>query len=163
MSREIEIRYELNEILPAVRRYWLSASGWFFIITAGLLLVALGLALSSRIDSIVTGFLSGALTMLLLGLYWSYVGTIQETAYRIGRLDSPEMQLRLTNERIGIQRKALLIEMDWRSIDRVLSYGNVWLLFERQTPFMMLSVESIDEEARQFILDKVKEHGGKIG
>ena len=163
MSHEFEIHYELKELLPTMKRYWFSVSGWFFITTIGLLVMAFGFALFFRLDNLVAGFLGGALTILLMVLHWSYTSSIQQIAHRIARLDSPEVLLRLTAERFSIQRKSLLIEMDWCVIDRVLPYGDVWLLFERQTLFMMLPVELIDSEARQFILDKIKEHGGKIG
>ena len=52
-------------------------------------------------------------------------------------------------------------EFRWQLIDRVWTYPRVWLLFVGGT-YMALPPGNLDQETKAFVLDHIKQHGGRV-
>jgi len=162
MDREITIEYEEKAVSRAYSRYWLSSSGWVYII-AGLMtgLIFLLLLVSGR-EPMMTGFFGGAFCMLASYGYWGYAETVRSATARLKSLPFTSFIIRLTDERFFCRTDLFSSEIDWRLFDKLLRFGDLWLMFERQYPLAMLPVQTLDEETKRFILSKISENGGEV-
>ena len=53
-------------------------------------------------------------------------------------------------------------DISWRAITKVWVFPEVWLIFVAKGSYITIPTESLTEEARNFIHNKVQEYGGKI-
>jgi hypothetical protein len=162
MQREIELNYEPQSYLAAIRRYWLSSEGWFYLTVSALLGVVLYLSANHRQAELLTGFTAGALSTMFLFAGWGYTATIREARVKAERFSSLKATLQISEAGLQYRAGDLVMEIGWAAIEAIQRTPTMWWLLKDRAVYMMLPCQSLDEECQQFIITQVKSHGGQV-
>ncbi len=125
-------------------------------------LVLLGVGLSGLITGTDSGFwevvtiLAGGYLLLWVRHYFSATRTLAEAPGR-------RIVLRVGPETVTFETSEHTSTMKWSLVKKLWSFPDVLLLFTYgRWNYLAVPVAPLGEELRRFILDKVKESGGKV-
>jgi len=162
MDREVVVKYTPEIIRFAARQFWWRSFG-----RRGLVIFALLLALAVYFfvtgdRSWLIGFLGAAvLVCLFIGIF-SYRSSLSRPMEKFKAMKSATARFRFTGRGIWAESDVGSAEISWAFIEKIWAFPNVWLLFYPKQGYSTLPVTEIDEELRQFIINKVTENSGKV-
>lgn len=129
-----------------------------------LLLVLLGLSfrLADGDRSWLVGLLAAGLSLGVFFAVALYVVHYQGSLARFRRMRVPEATLEGGEDRLTVRSDVGGSDVGWSAITEVWTFPDVWLLFLSRAQFITLGTADLDPAARDYILERVRAHGGKI-
>jgi hypothetical protein len=158
----IKLHYSEALVRRTVKAYWLRTVGWraFFIDAVLLAFLIYEAAKGNRSWQIGA---VGALFVVMAGLTAAvYVVHYRSSMGRFRLMRTPEAMLELGEERFGVASDFAKSEIAWKAVVEVWRYPDFWLIFYSKAHFNTLPTADLDAAARDYILDRVTAHGGKI-
>ena len=163
MEYRVQANYDREIIAEAARRYSWRSVRWSGLIA--FVLVVLGLA-----DMIASGdrsWLVGVLGALVVAAATVGVATFvvpyRRSLDKFERMPSRTAEFIFSEAGVSTSSDIGRSELSWKLIDRVWIYPRVWMIFLRGGTYMTLPAANLEEGTRAFIVDQVKQHGGRIG
>jgi hypothetical protein len=90
-----------------------------------------------------------------------YVVPYRRSLARFERMSAKTAELSFTESGLRMTSDLAQQEFRWQLIDRVWTYPRVWLLFVGDT-YMTLPPGNLDQETKTFVLDHIKQYGGRV-
>jgi hypothetical protein len=158
----ITLHYSEPLVRRAVRAFWWRTLGWRFPI-------AILLVLFSLISLVASGdrswFVGAIGAVLALGLAFGaslYVVHYRGSVGRFRRMSTPEATFEPEVDRFRLVSDAGLAECPWKHVKEVWRFPEFWLVFLAPGQFITLPTADLDGAAREFVIDRIKAHGGRI-
>ena len=160
--KSVTLHYTEALIRKAVLAFWLRSIGWQGFLALGLLLIYLIVQLVRGDRSWFVGANGTVIALAALMAGALYFVHYRAALARFRRLRSPEGQLEMGAETYRLSTDVGTSELAWKTITEVWSYPDFWLVFFSQAQFITFPLADFDTEAREFFLEKVRSHGGRI-
>ncbi len=77
-------------------------------------------------------------------------------------MESPQAIWRFTDDAFSVGSDIGQAEFSWRIVKKLWRFDDVWLLFYTNQTYSTLPVGEIPDEVKQFIVDRIRSHGGKV-
>ncbi len=91
-----------------------------------------------------------------------YVVPYRRSLARFERMSTKSADLSFTESGLQMTSDLGQQEFRWQLVERAWTYPRVWLLFVSGT-YMTLPPRNLNEETKRFILEQIKQHGGRVG
>jgi hypothetical protein len=161
MEHQAHVVYDRDVIAEAARRYVVRSIRWDGFIAFFLLLAVLAYLIASGDRSWILG-LVGAVVLLMTTVGVAlYVVPYRRSLARFERMSSKTVDFSFTESGLKMSSDLGQQEFRWQLIDRVWTYPRIWLLFVGGT-YMTLPAGQLDEETKRFVLEQIKQHGGRV-
>ena len=155
----------------AVRRYLRRTIGWGWWVVGATVVLVLGAeyALGEAAQPIVpwsVGWL-GRAALILAGVYVLTIGILYwimlvQTKKQFAKLESPNVWIGVGEEGIGMRTSEANSFIKWRLFVKLWRFEDLWLLFQNQSMFIVLPVESMPDGMRRLIVKQVEGAGCKV-
>lgn len=146
----------------AVNRFWLRRSGWGDFV--GIILVVAGVSVflwSGDREGYVTVFMTIAIAFVVL-VPVVYLVYRYRAISRNRRARDRNVVFRFDDEGIFAESCLGYTHLKWPALTRIWRFPRIWLLFFSRDGYIVVPTSVLETEASDFILEKVKAHGGKI-
>jgi Ni/Fe-hydrogenase subunit HybB-like protein len=77
-------------------------------------------------------------------------------------MESPQSTWRFTDDAVSVESDIGRSEFKWQIIKKLWRFDDVWLLVYTNQTYSTLPIADVPEVAKQFIVDRVRSHGGKV-
>ena len=155
MNREIVVEYNPELIRFAVWKFWTRSIGLSGFIAFGFVLAFFFYLLAIGDRSWLLGFV-GAVVCVALGMgVLSYRVYLNRSMSKFDNMQSPTAKFQFTDDTFCIESDIGRSELSWKMIERVWPYPSVWLVFIKKQGYVTLPVRDVDEEVKQFIINKI--------
>lgn len=161
MEHQAQVVYDREVIAEAARRFAFRSIRWDGFGVFFLLLGVLAYLVAGGDRSWIVGLVAAAVVLMAIFGVALYVVPYRRSVSRFGRMSSKAADLSFTETGLRMSSDLGQQEFRWQLIDRVWTYPRVWLLFVGGT-YMTLPVGNLDEETKGFVLDHIKQHGGRV-
>jgi hypothetical protein len=156
VNREVVVEYNPELIRFAVWKFWTRSIGLSGFIAFGSVLAFFSYLLAIGDRSWLLGFV-GALAGVALGIgILSYRIYLNRSMSKFDNMQRPTAKFQFTDDLFCIESDIGRSELSWKMIEGVWSYPSVWLVFIKKQGYVTLPVRDIDEEIKQFIIDKIE-------
>ena len=160
--KSITLHFTEALIRKAVLAFWLRAVGWQGFIALGLLLIYLIVQLARGDRSWVVGATGTVIALAALMAGALYFVHFRAALGRFRRMRSPEGKLEMGVETYRLSSDVGTSEFAWKTITEVWCYPEFWLVFLAPAQFITFPLTDFDAESREFFLEKIRSHGGRI-
>src|SRR5436190_7962121 len=161
MEYQAHVVYDRDAISEAARRFVFRSIRWDGFAVFFALVAALGYLLASGDRSWVVGVVATAVVLIAIFGVALYVVPYRRSLARFERMSAKTAELSFTETGVRMSSDLGQQEFRWQLIDRVWTYPRVWLLFVGGT-YMTLPPGNLGQETKTFVLDHIKQHGGRI-
>ena len=161
MEYRAKVVYERDVISEAARRFVLRSIRWDGFAVFFALVAALGYLLATGDRSWIVGAVGAVVLLMAIFGVALYVVPYRRSLARFEGMSAKTAELSFTESGVRMTSDLGQQEFRWQLIDRVWTYPRVWLLFVGGT-YMTLPPGNLDEETKTFVLDHIKQHGGRV-
>lgn len=163
MSYQFSFTYSKSLLREAVLRFWWHVLGWRFFI-------ALGMVLWSFISLLIQGDTSWIFgvnaCVLVLGI--AFMTLLYSIHYRnmmskFREMGSSQATFTASESTFTLSSEIGNTTLQWSAVTEIWPFPKFWLLFFSKAQFVTLPLIDLPLEVRDFILQKVKAAGGRIG
>ena len=158
----VRLQYSEALVRRALGAFWRRTFGWRFVIAIGLVLASMTYSLAIGDRSWWIG-VSGSLAFMgiAFGLTF-YVAHFRGSMGRLRAMKSPEARFEPGEQRFRFTSDVGSSEMPWNVITEVWQFPGFWLLMLGRGQFITFPLDQVPEDARRFILERIRAHGGKV-
>ena len=161
MEYRAKVVYERDVISEAARRFVLRSIRWDGFAVFFALVAALGYLLATGDRSWIVGAVGAVVLLMAIFGVALYVVPYRRSLARFEGMSAKTAELSFTESGVRMTSDLGQQEFRWQLIDRVWTYPRVWLLFVSGT-YMTLPPGNLDQETKTFVLDHIKQHGGRV-
>jgi hypothetical protein len=161
MEHRAHVVYDRDIIAEAARRYAFRSIRWDGFVAFLLLLGIVAYLIASGDRSWIVGFLATVVLLMAIVGVALYVVPYRRSLAHFERMSSKTADFSFTESGLRMSSDLGQQEFRWQLVDRVWTYPRIWLLFVGGT-YMTLPIGSLDEETKRFILEQIKQHGGRV-
>lgn len=156
------LHYTDKLVRSAVAAFWWRTVGWQFVAVllflTGYLVFATAIGERSWLTAVAAVVLALGI-LLVVGVYMFH---LRGSLARFRRLRVKQAALEATSERLKLSSDMGSSDVAWSVVGEVWRFDDFWLLLFSRSQFVTLPLADISDEARQFILERVRSHGGKV-
>ena len=149
-------------IRKATGCFWLRFIAWHGLMTIGLFLAAATAMVITRPRNWLTGAtvaIAILLTTLAAALYFV---RLNRALWKLDRMPSKSVRFTFTDDALGMESDTARSEVAWQMVERIWRFRDVWLLFVAKSVYVALPIVDLDQNVRDFIVDRVIQHGGRV-
>ena len=158
----MNLHYTEALVRRAVRRFYWSHVGPLYVLAMLLVLAGLAFAVVRRDTSWVTGVLATLLALSLALLIVLYRSLMKASLVRYRALAGQPAILSGDITSFVIQSVAGSNTMSWQTVSAIRRYDDMWLLALVGGGFFTIPLEGTKADEREFLMDRVMAHGGKV-
>jgi len=163
MQYEIALTYSEPLLRYAVLRFWWRVVGLRFLLVFVSLIVSFALLLRNGDTSWVVGFLGTVIALGFTFIVALYFVHYRNSIRKFRALSNRQTTLVVSEASLAMSSGAGSTTLPWSSVAEVWQFAQCWLLLFSKAQFATLPLATISLEAREFILERVRAAGGKIG
>ncbi len=161
MEYRAKVVYDRDVISEAARRFVFRSIRWDGFAVFFALVAALGYLLATGDRSWIVGAVGAVVLLMAIFGVALYVVPYRRSLARFEGMSAKTAELSFTESGVRMTSDLGQQEFRWQLIDRVWTYPRVWLLFVGGT-YMTLPPGNLDADTKTFVLDHVKQHGGRV-
>jgi drug/metabolite transporter (DMT)-like permease len=162
MSHEATLIYSETLLRQAVFAFWRRSVGVGFIVA--LLVGALGLIV--LIAQGVASWLAGALAaVLVLGIGFAaavYFVHYRKSLRKFRQMDKPRATFRADESSFTMSSDIGTTTLQWSAVKELWQFPSVWLLLYSKAQFSTLPLACLSPETQAYIVQRIRESGGKV-
>jgi hypothetical protein len=158
----IRLHYSDALVRRAVKAFWWRIVGWRFLIALTLVAISFTSLVLAGDRSWLVGFLGAVLALGMGFIAALYVVHHRGSLGRFRRMSLPEATLELGDATFRITSDAGMAEVPWKQVGEIWRFGEFWLVLLSPANFFTLPMGDLKDEAREWILERVKAHGGRV-
>jgi hypothetical protein len=158
----VTLTYSEALVRKSVRRFCGRTIGWLY---PTLLLVMCAVIAQLVMDGDRSWFVGVVGTALLFGMIFPvvlYRNQLNGSLAKFRALQGRPVTFKGTESKIAIHADAGMSELPWAAITEVWQYPDCWILLFSRAHFMTFPLDGVPAEAKSFLLERVKAHGGRI-
>ena len=159
---EITLTYSESIIRQAVLGFWWRVIGLRFLIAFGGVAVGLGVLLSKGNDSWIVGVLASSLAMSIAFAVAMYFVHFRNSMQKLRAMGERQALLTASATEISFSSGAGSATLPWSAVAEVWQFETCWLLLLSKAQFVTLPLIDMNLEVQAFILERVRNAGGKI-
>jgi hypothetical protein len=159
---QIQARYTESLICRVAMRFWVRYIAWHRLALMAIMVACLVYLLMIGDDSWCVPIFG---TVLVFGIATGcaiYFVNRHRSLATLRRMAEPVVTFDFSDTGISIRSDLGGGDVSWRAITKVWKFPEAWLLFVAKGSYFTIPTESLTDEVRQFIKQKIKEHGAKI-
>jgi hypothetical protein len=162
MELRATLTYSPSLIRQAVWAFWRRVVGLQF--PAALILVTIGLValLRSGDRSWRVGVAASILILGMLFMVALFFIHYRNSTQKLRAMGTPQAELIATHSSLSVSSGAGSASLPWSSVSEIWQFPTFWLLLFSKNQFATLPLADISAELREFMLQRVREAGGKI-
>ncbi len=162
MEHHAQVTYDEAMIHEAAWHFAVRSIGWRGLLAFALILLALAYLIGSGDESWLVGAL-GVIAVLTAAMGVAlYIVPRGRSLARLRDMPSQSAELIFGDSGITVTSEIARQEFPWRLIERIWTYPRFWMVFLRGANYMIIPMSTVDEAARAFIVDRVKQNGGHV-
>ena len=162
MSHEATLIYSESLLRQAVFAFWRRSVGIGFIVA--LLVAVLGLIV--LIAQGMASWLVGSLAaVLVLGIGFAtavYVVHYRKSLRKFRQMDKPRATFRADESSFTMSSDIGTTTLQWSAVKELWQFPSVWLLLYSKAHFSTLPLACLSPETQAYIVQRVRESGGKV-
>ncbi len=159
---QIQVRYTEALVKRATMRFWTRFIGWQRVVVLVLLAVLLTHLIIVGDSSWYVGVLGSVLAIAVISGSSVYFVYRRRALATLRRMNEPTATFSFSDTGLSTRSNLGGGDIAWRAVTRVWTFPEVWLLFVAKGMYITIPTESLTDDVRQFITNKVREHGGKV-
>ena len=163
MQHQTILTYSQPLIRQAVWGFWRRVVGLRFALAFGLATVGLASLLLAGDRSWLVGVIATTLVFGILFLFALFFVHYRNSVHRFRALGNARAELTATVSTLSFSSAAGTSSIPWSSVCEVWRFPTFWLLLFSKAQFATLPLADISPELQEFILERVRAAGGKIG
>lgn len=163
MPYQTTLVYDVSLIRKAVFCFWWRSLGLRFVVVIAITAGSLVALIASGDSSWITGAAAAITSMCVLFVAALYVVHYRNSLAKLKAMGRPEALFSADEKAFSMRSGAGEAILPWSSIAEVWQFQNVWLLLFSKAQFFTLPLACVPSDMRAFIVDQVKNSGGKIG
>ncbi len=156
------LHYSEDLVRQAALTRWRKSIGLTYPVVLVLLAVYTGYRISIGDVSWYTGALGVIVVMSVAVIIATYAAVLHRAMTHFRQMGQPQATLELSDDRFRITSDLVSSEIRWPVITRIWCYETFWLMFFSRTQSMILPLADLPQETQDFIIQKVRDHGGKV-
>lgn len=156
------LRYSQALVLRAVAAFWWRTVGWKFVLALVAVAVCLGYMLAVGDRSWFVGWIGAVLVMGLAFPALLYLVHLRGALGRFHRMRQKEATLQADSQRLTLASDAGASQVLWSAITEIWRFDEFWLLFFTRAQFVTLPLVDLDAGLQDFIVERVRSHGGRV-
>ncbi len=157
-----KLSYSDSLVRRAARARWWKSIGPSYPLALFVGTIFVGYAISTGDHSWYVGMLGGLIVLGIAVMIASYVVMLRRSLAALRRMGRPESTLEVSDDRFRIKTDTIATELVWSLIQKIWCFDSYWLVFYSRSESMILPVEDLPEDIKDFFKEKVREHGGKV-
>jgi len=164
MQHQTTLTYSQPLIRQAVWGFWRRVVGVRFAFALALMTVALVFLLLAGDRSWQVGVIATTLAFGILFLFVLFFVHYRNSVQKFRALgDNARAELTATASALSFSSAAGTASIPWSSVCEVWRFPTFWLLLFSKAQFSTLPLTDVSPELQEFILERVRAAGGKIG
>lgn len=162
MKYELILIYSEALIRQAVFRFWWRTVGPVFFAVLIMLSALFCFLLVVNVSGWTLGLLGGVLAFAISFIVLIYVVHYKRSMGRFRSMVSPETSFKISEETLSFSSCLGDQFLQWSAVSEVWVFENMWLFLYSKSQFSTIPLRNIPQDAKGYILSKIKAAGGKI-
>jgi hypothetical protein len=162
MSHEATLIYSTALLRQAVFAFWRRSVGVSFFVA--LLIAGIGLVVLVALGQ--ASWIIGALaTVLAVGLGFAifvYAVHYRRSLQKFRQMEKPRSTFRADESSFTMSSDVGTTTLQWSAVKELWRFPRVWLLLYSKAQFTTLPLECLSPETQAYIVQRVRESGGKV-
>jgi hypothetical protein len=162
MPHEATLIYSTALLRQAVFAFWRRSVGAGFFVA--LLIAGIGLVVLVALGQ--ASWIIGALaTVLAVGIGFAaaiYIVHYRNSLRKFRQMDTPRSTFRAEESSFTMSSDIGTTTLQWSTVKELWQFQSVWLLLYSKSQFTTLPVECLSPETQAYIVQRVRESGGKV-
>lgn len=159
---QVKLHYTEALVRSAIAAFWWRTVGWKFVIAALAVAGSVGYLLLAGDRSWFVGALGAVLGLALVLVTALYLVHLRGSLGRFGRMKAKEATLVAESDKLVLSSDVGSSELQWSTVGDVWRFERFWLLFFSRAQFVTLPVADLDAGTQEFIVERVRSHGGTV-
>jgi YcxB-like protein len=162
MPHDATLIYSKALLHQAVFAFWRRSVGIGFFVA--LLIAALGLIVLMALGQS-SWIIGGLAAVLLVGVAFAmvvYVVHYRRSLHKFSQMDNPEAKFHAEESSFTMSSDIGTTTLQWSSVKELWQFPNVWLLLYSKAQFTTLPLACLSAETQAYIVQRVRESGGKV-
>ena len=159
---EIRARYSEALINQVTRRFWVKVIGWHGFAAVGVMSVLLAYLVVAGDRSWYVGAFGTVLVVAVVVGAAVYLLYRRRAISTFRKMADPTVLFAFSDSGFSTRSELGGGDLSWRAVTEVWTFPEAWLVFVSKGVYVTIPSESLNDETRQFIRAKVREHGGKV-
>lgn len=159
---QAKLHYSDTLVRSAVAAFWWRTVGWQFVLAFFLVAGGLGYMLLKGDRSWLIGVLGVVLVLSFAFVVALYLVHLRSSLERFQRMKVKEATLDADSDKVVMTSDVGAFELHWSAVRDVWRFERFWLLFVSRAQFVTLPVADLPSDAQEFIMERVRNHGGKV-
>ncbi len=154
--KPVKIKYSAQQIRKAIRYYWWKQVGLPYLSMLIPIIVILSYQIYLDDYNWLVVVIGLGVIIFSASMVYLYLEYIKTPLTQLRSMKVPVATLELEEEQFRITSDAWVLEIDWNSIRDIWHSNNVWILEFSRHKFMILPVVELTQEAKTFIISRIK-------
>jgi hypothetical protein len=146
----------------AVRRFSVRVVGWIYPLALVLMLASILMDLLRGDHSWWVGVMGAVLAMAVVFPIFLYRNQLSAALFKFRALKGEPVVFQVSESSFAIRSAAGSAELPWHAITEVWRYDDCWLLLFSKAHFMTFPLANVTSEMQSFVLERIREKGGKL-
>ena len=159
---EIALKYSDTIVRQAVLSFWWRVVGFRFFIALGMVAIGRVSLLRTGDRSWIVGVLASALALGMAFIVALYVIHYRNSMQKFRALGKGQALLKVSTTELTLSSGAGSATLPWCAVAELWQFKTCWLLLFSKAQFVTLPLVDINAEVQTFIVDRVRNSGGKI-
>ncbi len=159
---EIALKYSDTIVRQAVLGFWWRVVGFRFLIALGMVAIGLVGLLRTGDRSWIVGVLASALALGIAFIVALYVIHYSHSMQKFRALGKGQALLKVSTTELTLSSGAGSATLPWSAVAELWQFKTCWLLLFSKAQFVTLPLVDMNAEVQTFIVDRVRNSGGKI-
>ena len=151
----VQVTYPEELTLKAARLYWFKEIGTngfiYLVLMIGLFIGWWALGLPQWW----LGFVGGVIAIWAGFIIFSYFRILRFSLNRFRAMERKTATFTFSDDHIRVEADTGKAEFPWKTIDKIIEYPNVWLFSVVKSSFFTLPLDSVDDDVRAFIKERL--------
>jgi hypothetical protein len=163
MKYKLVLNYTEALIRQAVFHFWWRTVGVTFFVVLFILSILFDFLLFVKVSGWQVWALGAVLIFSVSLIALIYFVHYKRSMGKFRSMTSPETSINISEEELSFSSSLGTQSIKWGTVSEVWVFKNMWLFLYSKAQFSTIPLNGIPEEAKDYILSKIKSSGGKIG
>ncbi|MES2499928.1 MAG: YcxB family protein [Pseudomonadota bacterium] len=163
MKYKLVLNYTEALIRQAVFHFWWRTVGITFFVVLFILSILFGFLLFVKVSDWQVWALGAVLIFSISFITLIYFVHYKRSIGKFRAMTAPEVSINISEEELSFSSSLGTQSIRWGTVSEVWVFKNMWLFLYSKAQFSTIPLNGIPEEAKDYMLSKIKSSGGKIG
>jgi hypothetical protein len=162
MSHEATLIYSKALLRHAVFAFWRRSVGISFFVALIVAALGLGVLVAQGVASWLVGALAAVLVLGIAFATVVYVVHYRRSLRKFLQMDEPRATFHADESSFTMSSDIGTTTLQWSAVKELWQFPSVWLLLYSKAQFSTLPLACLSPETQAYIVQRVRESGGKV-